>query len=509
MRHQRSRRLPKFICVVLATFLADASYAHAACTLPYMITNGQPADASQIMANYNALAACIAAITNTPGGATNSLQYNAGSGTFGGIAPLTDGQFLIGSTGGIPAAANLTAGSGIAITNAPGNVTVSATNTAAGQQGSLQYNNGSVFAGLPLTDGQLAVGLGSSFSQTAKSTAITLTNSNLTATSSSTGYAGVLGTAVQSSGKYYFEFQNVSFANVSSGVGIANVNVPFTSALGAEAHGIGYQNSGGVYLNNSRLATIATYSGNVPVIGFAIDVTNKLLWIRLGASGMWNNSATADPALGTGGISYSAINSPVIYPATIFHEANPLATLAPNSSAWLGAAPIGFSPWSSNSSVSAVSLTGAASLSSTGVLTSNAKTAQSTPANPTGTTNTAAQVMMGLGGVITPGASGRVLFMISGDGFNSNAVGNGYIVQLRYGTGTAPANGAAVTGTAVGGSVKAVTAVTSSVQDIPFALQSMVTGLSVGTTYWYDVGLEAIGGGTANIENLSLTAAEM
>src|SRR5258708_14572000 len=68
----------------------------------------------------------------TPGGSTNAIQYNAGSGNFGGVGPLTDGQFIIGSTGNAPQAQTLTAGTGIAITNAPGSVTIAATGAASG-----------------------------------------------------------------------------------------------------------------------------------------------------------------------------------------------------------------------------------------------------------------------------------------------------------------------------------------------------------------------------------------
>src|SRR5262249_54731638 len=94
------------------------------CALPYQLTNGQTADATQVMANYNALVNCLAAAA--PAGSTNALQTNGGNGTFGSVGPLTNGQDVIGSTGNAPQAATLMAGPGITITNAPGSVTVSA-----------------------------------------------------------------------------------------------------------------------------------------------------------------------------------------------------------------------------------------------------------------------------------------------------------------------------------------------------------------------------------------------
>lgn len=115
------RAFGSVLCVVVGVTTA----ARAQCVLPYALTNGQPADAAQVMANYNALLACL-----TPGGSTNAIQYNAGSGTLGGVGPLTDGQLIIGSTGNPPQAQTLTAGSGISITNAPGSVTIAATGAA-------------------------------------------------------------------------------------------------------------------------------------------------------------------------------------------------------------------------------------------------------------------------------------------------------------------------------------------------------------------------------------------
>jgi hypothetical protein len=99
--------------------------ANAQCTVPDSLTNGAVADASQVMANFDAELACIN--NALPAGSTNSLQYNAGSGAFGAVGPLTNGQIAIGSTGNAPQAATLTAGSGITITNAPGSVTIAAT----------------------------------------------------------------------------------------------------------------------------------------------------------------------------------------------------------------------------------------------------------------------------------------------------------------------------------------------------------------------------------------------
>ncbi|MCM2396045.1 hypothetical protein NBH19_08110 [Rhizobium sp. S95] len=119
------------------SYLLTAGGVFAQCTPPNQLSNGQVADAAQVMANFNAIAGCVDELS--PGGSTNAVQFNNGSGGFGAAGPLTDGQVLIGSTGSPPQAATITAGSGIAILTAPGNITIAATASAGG--GSVDWLN--------------------------------------------------------------------------------------------------------------------------------------------------------------------------------------------------------------------------------------------------------------------------------------------------------------------------------------------------------------------------------
>ncbi|MGP0060687.1 MAG: hypothetical protein ACLPID_15510 [Beijerinckiaceae bacterium] len=117
------------LCALIAAFafliLGGFTNAQAQCpALPSQLANGQIADATQVMANFTALQNCINNIS--PGGSTNSIQYNSG-GVFAGVAPLTNGQFIIGSTSSAPQVSTLTAGPGISITNGPGTVTIATT----------------------------------------------------------------------------------------------------------------------------------------------------------------------------------------------------------------------------------------------------------------------------------------------------------------------------------------------------------------------------------------------
>ncbi len=134
----------------------------------------------------------------------------------------------------------------------------------------------------------------------------------------------------------------------------------------------------------------------------------------------------------------------------------------------------------------------------------NNATFQGSPANPTGTTSTT-QVMAGLGSTckITPTYSGRAMVQFQGSAYNSTT-GN-VLAQIRYGTGTAPSNGAAATGTTAGNIVTAT--IPSATYRSPMALAAIVTGLTPGTAYWFDLGF-APNTGTGTIENISCSIME-
>lgn len=126
-------------------------------------------------------------------------------------------------------------------------------------------------------------------------------------------------------------------------------------------------------------------------------------------------------------------------------------------------------------------------------------------ANPNSTSSTTV-VMMGLGVKITPRSSGRILVIVTGMAGNGT-IGSGCNSQVRYGTGTAPANGAALTGS-TSGQEKAFVASTAAGQQ-GFSLSTIITGLIVGTEYWIDVGLKAVTSGTASIAGIDVVSLEV
>lgn len=129
----------------------------------------------------------------------------------------------------------------------------------------------------------------------------------------------------------------------------------------------------------------------------------------------------------------------------------------------------------------------------------------STPADPTGTTSASFR-MMGLAGTITPTRSGNVLISAYGS-VQDNTTAGQCGMQIRTGTGSAPANGAAATGTAVG-SQQTTTDGTAN-QPNAYSMTVVVTGLALGTARWIDVALVSNGTVQCNLFSNTLTAAEL
>lgn len=110
------------------------------------------------------------------------------------------------------------------------------------------------------------------------------------------------------------------------------------------------------------------------------------------------------------------------------------------------------------------------------------------PVNPTGTSSVT-EVMMGFGAQATPiqykpTGTGKVLVLLTGTA-QASVASVGITVGGRYGTGAAPANGAAVTGTNVSTDQQVHPVGTGFTA---FSIQGEVQ-LVPGTTYWFDLAL--------------------
>jgi parallel beta-helix repeat protein len=133
------------------------------------------------------------------------------------------------------------------------------------------------------------------------------------------------------------------------------------------------------------------------------------------------------------------------------------------------------------------------------------------PANPASTVSATA-VMMGLGSTcaFTPRGSGRVLVNVTAYASSTTAAA-GINCGGRYGTGTAPANGVAATGTQFGSASDAGArpSGTGSNAGTAFAFTDILT-LTPGTAYWLDLALLTTNvADAASLTNISMTLVEL
>lgn len=131
------------------------------------------------------------------------------------------------------------------------------------------------------------------------------------------------------------------------------------------------------------------------------------------------------------------------------------------------------------------------------------------PSNPNAATS-ATYVMAGLGvaganaWVLTPNQTGRIFLMATGVEL-SGATGATCTLQVSQGTGSAPANGAAVTGTQMGGQI--AWASLTGVLQVPFSLTWISTGNALGTALWFDIAQKS-SASTLQLLQLNLVAFE-
>jgi hypothetical protein len=140
-------------------------------------------------------------------------------------------------------------------------------------------------------------------------------------------------------------------------------------------------------------------------------------------------------------------------------------------------------------------------------------TGQTAVSAPTAPASTSAYAMQGLAGSIKPTTTGSVLIIISGTVVSPSgtAAGNGIKYQISYGTGTAPANAATLTGTQVGTVQEYTNPATVTAADVnqPFSHAVVITGLTAGTTYWIDEAAESVATvSDMGLANVSVTAVE-
>ena len=115
--------------------------------------------------------------------------------------------------------------------------------------------------------------------------------------------------------------------------------------------------------------------------------------------------------------------------------------------------------------------------------------------------------MSGTGQYLTPTFSGKVLFSLTGF-MTNNTANQGAQARLKWGTGTKPTLNSIPAGTQIGGIISETFYAANALT--PASLVAIVSGLSVGTRYWFDFSYGTGGStGTAKLMSMAMCAVEI
>jgi len=182
-----------------------------------------------------------------------------------------------------------------------------------------------------------------------KTTAITLSNSDKTATTIDSATGAVRSSkshTLGATGKYYFEFL---LSNASSPWPITGIKAVDPIPLNTYTdYSVTVAINGNINMNASGSSTIGSVGATLAtndVVCMAVDFSAKRLWARKN-SGLWNNDAAASPGSGTNGLDISALST-TNYALFMFAQSTPRVVVVRTEVADLtvGSYPSGFKSW--------------------------------------------------------------------------------------------------------------------------------------------------------------------
>jgi hypothetical protein len=176
---------------------------------------------------------------------------------------------------------------------------------------------------------------------------ITRSNGNLTVTKNTATNTGAVGsTAFLSGGAYYFELTNTQKSSGTAHMfGLSGSTDPLLATFpsGVNCVTIAPGSNTLMYSNNVDQGKNFGTAASGDVYSFAIDLTNRLAWIRRNG-GNWNMDAAANPATGVGGVTVGAGSfAPAVYFST--SSLNDNATGNFGLTAYVYTPPSGFLNW--------------------------------------------------------------------------------------------------------------------------------------------------------------------
>lgn len=177
-----------------------------------------------------------------------------------------------------------------------------------------------------------------------KNASITLSNGDLTATTSitATQNALALDPVMSGTGKYYWEVV-MTGTNVGAGVGTHFSSVATGIYLGQQDNHLGWFNSGSVVSNNAVIDTWSTFATGSRLC-IALDMVNNKIWGRVGTAGNWDNAAigSQNPATNTGGLTLPTQIRFNVVPGCCLSTSGDSVAAAFASGSWAGTPPSGF-----------------------------------------------------------------------------------------------------------------------------------------------------------------------
>lgn len=154
--------------------------------------------------------------------------------------------------------------------------------------------------------------------------------------------SGVRGTIGKSTGKWVFELQQETgaqwrgIANASMGLAIYMDSGGLNVLYAQTNQSVWYTNNGGTTIGTGE----TTWEGDP--LTFAFDFDAELMWVAVNG-GNWNNSGTADPATGTEGWSFAAMNAGPYFPWNSINTPGQYCDI--RTSGMAKSIPSGFSAW--------------------------------------------------------------------------------------------------------------------------------------------------------------------
>src|SRR5262245_23838933 len=179
-----------------------------------------------------------------------------------------------------------------------------------------------------------------------KSANITLSNGDLTATTTVGSVSNVRSVASYSSGKYYFEVTIPAGSNgsYSHGIGVANSTASLSAGPGSpDTNSVClFQGDATIYAAGASTGVSDGSYGNGDVISVAVDMGNSRIWYRKNG-GDWNANPANNPATNTGGADISAVSKPWFAIFEVLNDASSSSlTVNFGATAYTYTAPSGF-----------------------------------------------------------------------------------------------------------------------------------------------------------------------